>query len=117
MRYLVVFLFLINCSTDPTKEDLIEYCADMEYTDLIYLNINQPWSKVDYASSLWKTINSSFKEKYDNLYKYRYYTQVCERKYNKAPVDFKLRYQNFRKNSKKNYEKTTINFNKEQNQR
>jgi hypothetical protein len=96
MRFsLLLLLFLPSCFFEPSKEELIEYCAD--YRNFSYAKDvmgNDNFKILHYA---WRIENTSFKDKYKKLYNYKGYVKYCENMYNKAPVEFKLRYADIRK--------------------
>ena len=100
MRYLLIFLFLITCSSEPSKENLIESCADNRHVNKLI-----KFGKMEYAYGLWIVTNLKFKDKYDSLSGYRTNTKDCENWYNENPVTFKLRFIDFRKNAKNDFKK------------
>lgn len=114
MKFLIILLlfFVINCSSEPSKENLIENCSDDKYTDGLL-----KYGKVDYAYGLWVTDYLSFKDKYDALYKYRFYTRNCETNYENANVSFKLKYVDFKTKSKEKYNKIRKELNEVENKK
>ena len=104
MRFsLLLLLFLPSCFHEPSKEELIEYCADAQYFSNAKLTFNNDNFKVMYHA--WKLDSTSFKYKFEKLYRYKVYTRSCEKKYKEAPVEFKLRYIDTRKDINADLEK------------
>ena len=99
MKFFFIFLFVLSCSSEPSKEKLIENCADKKYSDALF-----KYGKVDYAYSLWVSNYLSLKKKYDILSKYRFFTKNCETSYENANVSFKLKYVDFKSKSKQKYD-------------
>ena len=98
MKYFFIFLFLISCSSEPSKEKLIENCADDQNSDRL-----SKYGKIEHAYGLWIGNNFSFKNKYDLIYKYSIDTKNCETSYENANVSFKLKYADFKTKSKDKY--------------
>ena len=123
MRYLIILLFLISCS--PSKEQLVENCADNIYYSNSKIAL---WRVKDdqlvNARWFW-VISQNVDWKFFNVNRYQDYLEQCEKQQAESPITFEIRHKEKRDFFKKSlnqyssklsdYEKKQFeNFKKEQ---